>query len=121
MRVSTEFITDHVIYNPAYTYKSQLKTTHFLIILKHACLEVNKFNSFYFEGIIDDIPDGEDMVCDHLVFVIHGIGGACDIKFRPIHEVVDSYRDLTNNLSKKHFQRAHLMEQVSRYVTYQEF
>ena len=74
-----------------------------------------------FQGIIDDIPDGEDMVCDHLVFVIHGIGGACDIKFRPIHEVVDSYRDLTNNLSKKHFQRAHLMEQVSRYVTYQEF
>ena len=54
------------------------------------------------------------MVCDHLVFVIHGIGGACDMKFRPIHEVVDSYRDLTNNLSKKHFQRAHLMEQVSR-------
>ena len=61
------------------------------------------------------------MVCDHLVFVIHGIGGACDMKFRPIHEVVDSYRDLTNNLSKKHFQRAHLVEQVSRYVTYQEF
>ena len=24
---STEFITDHVIYNPAYTYKFQLKTT----------------------------------------------------------------------------------------------
>ena len=42
------------------------------------------------------------------------IGGACDIKLRPIHDVVDSYRDLTNNLSKKHFQRAHLMEKVSR-------
>ncbi len=66
------------------------------------------------EGIIDEIADGEDMVCDHLVFVIHGIGGACDIKFRPIHEVVDSYRELTNNLSKKHFQRAHLTEQVTR-------
>ena len=66
------------------------------------------------EGIIDDIPDGEDMTCDHLVFVIHGIGGACDMKFRPIHEVVDSFRELHNNLSKKHFQRAHLMEQVSR-------
>ena len=25
---STEFITGHVIYNPAYTYKFQLKTTH---------------------------------------------------------------------------------------------
>ena len=24
---STQFITGHVIYNPAYTYKSQLKTT----------------------------------------------------------------------------------------------
>ena len=24
---STEFITDHVIYNPAYTYKFQLKST----------------------------------------------------------------------------------------------
>ena len=24
-----EFITGHVIYNPAYTYKFQLKTTHF--------------------------------------------------------------------------------------------
>ena len=23
-----EFITDHVIYNPVYTYKFQLKTTH---------------------------------------------------------------------------------------------
>ena len=27
---STEFITGHVIYNPAYTYKFQLKTTLFL-------------------------------------------------------------------------------------------
>ena len=25
---STEIITGHVIYNPAYTYKFQLKTTH---------------------------------------------------------------------------------------------
>ena len=66
------------------------------------------------EGIIDDIPDGEDMACDHLVFVIHGIGAACDIKFRPIHEVVDSYRDLTHRMSRKHFQKATLMEEVNR-------
>ena len=34
---STEFITGHVIYNPAYTYKFQLKTTmvsNFLILLQ---------------------------------------------------------------------------------------
>ena len=63
---------------------------------------------------LDDIPDGEDMSCDHLVFVIHGIGGACDMKFRPIHEVVDTFRELTLSMSKKHFQRAHLTEQISR-------
>ena len=66
------------------------------------------------DGIIDDVPDGEDMKCDHLVFVIHGIGGACDMKFRPIHEVVDTFRELTNSMSKKHFQRAHLTESVTR-------
>ena len=54
------------------------------------------------------------MVCDHLVFVIHGIGGACDIQFRPIHEVVDTFRELTQTMSKKHFQRAHLKEDISR-------
>ena len=26
--IALEFITGHVIYNPAYTYKFQLKTTH---------------------------------------------------------------------------------------------
>ena len=28
-----EFITGHVIYNPAYTYKFQLKTTNFVKIV----------------------------------------------------------------------------------------
>ena len=28
---STEFITGHVIYNPAYTYKFQLKTTQYVL------------------------------------------------------------------------------------------
>ena len=54
------------------------------------------------------------MACDHLVFVIHGIGAACDIKFRPIHEVVDSYRDLSHKMTKKHFQKATLMEEINR-------
>ena len=33
------------------------------------------------EGL-PDIPDGEPTEVDHLVFVVHGIGAACDIKFR---------------------------------------
>ena len=32
---STELITGHVIYNPAYTYKFQLKTTLYLLGLVH--------------------------------------------------------------------------------------
>ena len=39
------------------------------------------------EGL-PEIPDGEvpDAV-DHLVFIVHGIGSVCDIKFRTINEV----------------------------------
>ena len=32
---STRIITGHVIYNPAYTYKFQLKTTYTVFSLKH--------------------------------------------------------------------------------------
>ena len=35
-----EFITGHVTYNPAYTYKFQLKTTHFCLF--HLSLAVTK-------------------------------------------------------------------------------
>ncbi len=38
------------------------------------------------EGL-PEIPDGEVPEVDHLVFVVHGIGSACDIKFRKITEV----------------------------------
>ena len=31
---------------------------------------------------LPDIPDGEPAEVDHLLFVVHGIGAACDIKFR---------------------------------------
>ena len=36
---STEFVTGHVIYNPAYTYKFQLKTTQVSnFLIKNLCL-----------------------------------------------------------------------------------
>ena len=46
-----EFITGHVIYNPAYTYKFQLKTTLDLYIGEHkkANEEQNDKSSFYGE------------------------------------------------------------------------
>jgi hypothetical protein len=37
---------------------------------------------------LPDIPDGEPADVDHLVFVVHGIGAACDIKFRSVPPVI---------------------------------
>ena len=41
-----EFITGHVIYNPAYTYKYQLKTTIIMSTLVHPTLHNTKCNAF---------------------------------------------------------------------------
>ena len=63
---------------------------------------------------LPDIPDGESVEVDHLVFVVHGIGAACDIKFRPLEEVVDGFRELTADMSEKHFAGAHLASVANR-------
>lgn len=34
-----------------------------------------------------DIPDGEPETVDHILFLVHGIGKFCDLKFRPVTEV----------------------------------
>jgi len=57
---------------------------------------------------LPEIPDSECETVDSLVFVVHGIGSACDIQFRSIVEVVDNYRDMTGGISSKHFSGAHL-------------
>ena len=70
---------------------------------------------------------------DHLCFVVHGIGAACDIKFRPIAEVshtilltskgqlkwvkwqvVDGFRELGEEISSKHFSGARLASTANR-------
>lgn len=33
------------------------------------------------------IDDGEPEQVDHLLFMVHGIGSACDLKFRKVEEV----------------------------------
>ena len=101
------------------------------------------------EGL-PDIPDGEtNQVAprlisygvftpilhqvDHLCFVVHGIGAACDIKFRPIAEVsqtillvievklqkvnrqvVDGFRELGEEISSRHFSGARLASTANR-------
>ncbi|CAG0920609.1 unnamed protein product [Notodromas monacha] len=55
-------------------------------------------------GVEDfDIDDGEPQRVDHLVFMVHGIGAFCDLRFRGIVECVDDFRDLSLNMLRTHF------------------
>ena len=66
------------------------------------------------EGL-PEIPDGENPgEVDHLIFVIHGIGSACDMKLRSIVGVTDGLRELTADMSERHFSFAHLSNKASR-------
>jgi len=65
------------------------------------------------EGL-PDIPDSENEEVDHLCFVVHGIGAACDIQFRSIFEVVDNYREMTDAIAAKHFAGARLASRANR-------
>ncbi|XP_055331613.1 SEC23-interacting protein-like isoform X2 [Paramacrobiotus metropolitanus] len=54
------------------------------------------------EGIC--VPDeGEWEPIDHLVFVSHGIGSYCDLKWRTLNQCVDAYRLMARNLIAEHF------------------
>ncbi|GAB6025018.1 hypothetical protein CHUAL_010128 [Chamberlinius hualienensis] len=62
----------------------------------------------------ENIEDGEGLQIDHLVFIVHGIGAFCDLKFRTLPEVVNDIRHIAADLSKTHF-RQHIDEgRVSR-------
>lgn len=49
------------------------------------------------------IEDGEPQQIDHLLFMVHGIGKACDLKFRTIEEAVDEYRSIALQLIQSHY------------------
>ncbi|KAF5294841.1 hypothetical protein FQA39_LY00325 [Lamprigera yunnana] len=50
-----------------------------------------------------DIDEGESSKVDHLIFVVHGIGSACDLKFRSVQEVVDEFRAIALQLIQSHY------------------
>ncbi|KAL4841845.1 hypothetical protein H8958_016819 [Nasalis larvatus] len=55
---------------------------------------------------LDEIPDGEMPQVDHLVFVVHGIGPVCDLRFRSIIECVDDFRVVSLKLLQTHFKKS---------------
>ncbi|XP_053682318.1 uncharacterized protein LOC128732903 isoform X2 [Sabethes cyaneus] len=50
-----------------------------------------------------NIEDGEPEKVDHLLFMVHGIGEACDLRFRPVEEVVDEFRSISAQLVQSHY------------------
>ncbi|XP_046649715.1 SEC23-interacting protein-like [Daphnia pulicaria] len=61
-----------------------------------------------------DISDGEKTVIDHLIFLVHGIGSVCDLRFRSVVEVVDDFRILSFQMLEAHFPTAVAEQRVGR-------
>ncbi|NXK66165.1 DDHD2 Phospholipase, partial [Sylvietta virens] len=66
------------------------------------------------ENIAVEIPSGEPLQIDHLVFVVHGIGPACDIRFRSIVQCVNDFRNVSLSMLQEHFKKAQEQQQVGR-------
>uniref|UniRef100_A0A671P158 SEC23-interacting protein-like n=1 Tax=Sinocyclocheilus anshuiensis TaxID=1608454 RepID=A0A671P158_9TELE len=63
----------------------------------------------------DEVPDGEMPQVDHVVFMVHGIGPVCDLRFRSMVECVDDFRSVSLKLLQSHFKKArddHLISRV---------
>ncbi|XP_055913448.1 mucin-2 isoform X2 [Eupeodes corollae] len=57
---------------------------------------------------LDDfnIDEGESHKVDHLLFMVHGIGSACDLKMRSVEEVVDEFRSIALQLVQSHYKNS---------------
>ncbi|XP_072759240.1 uncharacterized protein [Anoplolepis gracilipes] len=53
-----------------------------------------------------NIDEGEPEKVDHLLFLVHGIGSVCDLKFRTVEEVVDEFRSISLQLVQSHYRTA---------------
>ncbi|XP_057591008.1 SEC23-interacting protein isoform X3 [Hippopotamus amphibius kiboko] len=63
---------------------------------------------------LDEIPGGEMPQVDHLMFMVHGIGPVCDLRFRSIIECVDDFRVVSLKLLQTHFKKSLDDRKVSR-------
>ncbi|XP_037536383.1 phospholipase DDHD2 [Nematolebias whitei] len=66
------------------------------------------------DNIFVEIPDGEPENVDHLVFMVHGIGPACDLRFRSIIQCVNDFRSASLSLLTTHYKWAQQDGQVGR-------
>ncbi|CAL1615988.1 unnamed protein product [Knipowitschia caucasica] len=66
------------------------------------------------DSISVEIPDGEPDYVDHLVFMVHGIGPACDLRFRSIIQCVNDFRSASLSLLASHYKRAQQEDKIGR-------
>lgn len=62
----------------------------------------------------DEVHDGELPKVDHLVFMVHGIGPVCDLRFRSMVECVDDFRSVSLKLLSSHFKTSLDKQAISR-------
>uniref|UniRef100_A0A1I8PDN0 DDHD domain-containing protein n=1 Tax=Stomoxys calcitrans TaxID=35570 RepID=A0A1I8PDN0_STOCA len=53
-----------------------------------------------------NIAQGESQKVDHLLFMVHGIGSACDLKMRSVEEVVEDFRSIAHQLVQSHYKNS---------------
>jgi hypothetical protein len=51
----------------------------------------------------NEIKFGDKDPVQHVCFVVHGIGEACDTKFRPLIECVEDFRETSRTILQSHF------------------
>ena len=68
------------------------------------------------ETFLHEIPTDEKEPIQHLCFVVHGIGAACDIKFRTLIECVEDLRQTSRTMLQNHFKSYVENDQIHRIV-----
>ncbi|XP_045541317.1 uncharacterized protein LOC106710674 [Papilio machaon] len=61
-----------------------------------------------------EIEDTEPGQVDHLLLLCHGVGSACDMRFRPVEEVVDDFRTTSLQLIQSHYKNSYESGVVGR-------
>ncbi|XP_068627293.1 serine-rich adhesin for platelets [Battus philenor] len=54
-----------------------------------------------------EIEDTEPSQVDHLLLLCHGVGSACDMRFRPVEDVVDDFRATSLQLIQSHYKNSY--------------
>ncbi|KAJ8704887.1 hypothetical protein PYW08_012207 [Mythimna loreyi] len=61
-----------------------------------------------------EIEDIEPSSIDHLLLLCHGVGSACDMRFRSVEEVVEDFRATSLQLVQSHYRNSYDQGVVSR-------